>query len=123
MEMRNEINIWSVERFQLMHDFFLANEVNLSESNEIELKTDDAHVITYKIEEEKLWRVNKEHSMPFRTQIKSIELPDVESTQPENIVFIFEIRGETFTLHFPLNQSSAQKMNDWFTQKINDGTN
>lgn len=123
MEMRNEINIWSVERFQLMHDFFLANEIVLSSSNEILLKTDDEHVIMYKIEEEQLWRVNKEQKMPFRTPIKSIGLPEKETVQPENIFFIFEIKEETFTLQFPLNQSSAQKMNDWFMQKINDGTN
>jgi hypothetical protein len=123
IEIRNQLNTWSVERFQLMHDFFLANEIVLSESNEILLKSDNAHVIVYRTEDEQLWRVNKEQKMPFRTHIKSIELPEIESTQPENIVFIFEIKEETFTLQFPLNQSSAQKMNDWFTQKLNDGTN
>jgi hypothetical protein len=123
VEIRNQLNTWSVERFHLIHDFFMANEVVVLETSEVHLKSDGAHVIKYKKEEDILFRVNKENTLAFQTKIKSIQLPDKENVHSERIIFIFEIMGEMFPLQFPINQSSAEKMNDWFTQKMNDGSN
>ena len=121
-ELRNRVNYWSADRFQLMHDFFLANEVIVDESaKNIHLITSNFQDIHYHIQEGRLYKTHRGNQSLLHTPVHTMQLVTDVANAPM-ILFEFELNQQSLTLYLPVKQNHADKINEWFAQKMRNGT-
>ncbi|WP_343786272.1 hypothetical protein [Wandonia haliotis] len=114
------ITTWYTERARLFEDFFLATDHQITEEDIVSLTFSDQSVIDYHVGDGILIRESAGREIPFMTGCTGMEV--VDDKKGKIITFHFQIEQEPLSLYFPVKQTPAEKMNEWFQEYTTDGT-